>query len=354
MNRVLLFLSSLMLSCWVAVTAAQAADSLSIVTYNVENLFDTRDDPDRNDHTYLPLSAKRNDAHRQRCAAIEVDRWRRECLELDWSEAVLEAKLEALQAVILSVDDGRGPDLLVLQEVENLAVLERLRRVYLQAAGYGPAILLEGADRRGIDVAFLSRLPQRGPAILHTIPFVGFPPRRVEDTRGILEASFELPDGALLTAFAVHFPAPFHPRAMRAQALAKLNALLDALPPDRPAVAAGDFNITSVEDREYRVLERLVEPRWQLGHRYGCDGCRGTYYYYPDDNWSFLDMIFWARPRAGVGPTWRLVGDSARLVNGAPGQNRDNGTPLRFDPRSGRGASDHWPLLVRVEPVPRN
>ena len=91
-----------------------------------------------------------------------VESWRDECLYLDWSDAALDFKLGVLAATIRQVNDGRGADIIALQEVENVAVLERLRSEYLGDLGYLPAILVEGTDTRGIDVAFLSKLPLLG------------------------------------------------------------------------------------------------------------------------------------------------------------------------------------------------
>jgi endonuclease/exonuclease/phosphatase family metal-dependent hydrolase len=67
------------------------------------------------------------------------------------SPAAVEAKLDALAAVLMRLD----ADVVVLQEVENAAVLGRLAA----RAGYPEARLVEGLDARGIDVAALSRLP---------------------------------------------------------------------------------------------------------------------------------------------------------------------------------------------------
>ncbi|WP_242394602.1 endonuclease/exonuclease/phosphatase family protein [Anaeromyxobacter oryzisoli] len=61
------------------------------------------------------------------------------------------AKLERVATVLRRVD----ADLVLLQEVENAAILEALARL----AGYPEARLVEGNDPRGIDVAFLSRRP---------------------------------------------------------------------------------------------------------------------------------------------------------------------------------------------------
>lgn len=324
-----------------------AQQRVSIMTFNVENLFDTVDDPGKNDATYLPLAQKQSDAHRAGCEGIPVDHWRDQCLNWDWNETVLTKKLGVIGDAILQYDEGRGADIVVLQEVENLRVLERLRREQLAAAGYHPAILIEGNDLRGIDVAFLSRLPLAGEPVLHALRFPGVSAERVADTRGILEATFRLPDGRLITGFAVHFPAPFHPREMRAQAFEQLDALRAALPPDRYVFAAGDFNTTAAEDQEHRVFEQL-ESVWQVAHRVGCDACPGTHYYAPNDSWSFLDTILFAAPRSGT-TDWRI--ETVRLVNGLPAHVTGRNTPASFRMPGAVGVSDHWPLAIVLGPA---
>jgi endonuclease/exonuclease/phosphatase family metal-dependent hydrolase len=322
--------------------------AVTIMTFNVENLFDTEDDPGKDDRTFLPLSAKQTVEHRAACSDIEIAHWREQCFDWDWSDGILSRKLEVLAAAIRQVDDGRGADIIALQEVENLAILERLRTEYLADAGYLPGILVEGEDERGIDVAFLSKLDTVVPPVLHEIPFEDVPQARVDDTRGILEATFRMPDGSLLTGYAVHFPAPFHPTGMRVAAYEFLNRLRADLPEDRAAFAAGDFNTTSVEDRRESMLERFARPGWTVAHEF-CDGCPGTNYYARDDNWSFLDMLLWAPARRGAHATWQLRESSVRIANATPAQVRDDGTPARFEMPGGRGVSDHWPLVMTLE-----
>jgi endonuclease/exonuclease/phosphatase family metal-dependent hydrolase len=257
---------------------------------------------------------------------------------------------ETLHEPALQVEDGRGPDIVALQEVENIGILERLRTEYLGDAGYRPAILIEGDDLRGIDVAFLTRLELAGPPTLHRIDFTGVGEDRVYDTRGILEATFVRPDGSLLTGYSVHFPAPFHPTGMREAAYRALNALRAQLPPGRDAFAAGDFNTTAIEDREKNMLARFARPYWPVAHEAGCDGCKGTSYYAPRDDWSFLDMILWSPAvDSGENATWQLRADSVRIANAAAGQVRPDGTPWRFEMPAGSGVSDHWPLVVTIE-----
>lgn len=326
------------------------APSVTIMTFNVENLFDNEDDPGKNDETYLPLAAKQNDAHRNRCNQIEVDRWREQCLNWDWSDELITYKLKVLAETIRQVDRGRGPDIIALQEIENVSILNRLRE-QLAGLGYAEPLLIEGDDLRGIDVAFLSRVPVRGAARLHPIHFDDdVPPERVADTRGILEATFELSDGSLLTGFAVHFPAPFHPTGMRVSAYETLNSLLQALPAEQPAFAAGDFNTTSTEDQRENLLGRFVREHWTIAHELGCgDDCRGTAYYARDDSWSFLDMILWSPARRGENATWTVRADSVRLANLHPEQRHEDGTPKRFNAAEKTGVSDHWPLIMTLE-----
>ena len=326
--------------------AEPVVDDVSIMTFNVQNLFDNIDDPGKDDKAYLPIEAKQSPQHIAACNEIDVDSWRAECLELDWSDAAIEHKLGVVAEAIRQYDGGRGADIIAFQEIENSAMLDRLSFEYLGELGYGPGILIEGTDNRGIDVAFLSRLPLTEPPVLHPLTFEDYPDRE-GDTRGVLHATFMLPDGTELTGFSVHFPAPFHPTAMRVAAYQQLNELRRQLPEDRHVFAAGDFNTTSSEMREQGMLERFVRPFWTAVHEY-CDGCPGTHYYARGDSWSFLDMILFSPPR-GEKTTWRIRADSVRILNGTPAQVTPDSTPNRYRSAARTGVSDHWPLVVTIE-----
>ena len=282
--------------------------------------------------------------HRALCADITVDVWRNECLTWDWNEAVLATKLARLGAAILAGHEGRGPDIVVLQEVENAAVLERLRSEFLGAAGYEPGVLLEGQDTRGIDVAILSRLPPTGRPTLHPVTFADYPRGPRNDTRGILEAAFRLPSGRTVTVFAVHFPAPYHPPAMRERSYEVLAELKAAVSAAGLIVAAGDFNTTTEEVAERNTLDRLVRPVWQLAQDHGCGACPGTFYYAREQRWNWLDTVLWA---SSASSTVRVL--DVRLANAAPEQTRANGTPKAFRLPDADGVSDHWPLVVEFE-----
>jgi len=354
-----IFLTAFLLACSPAPPEAESTHSaphtVTIMTFNVENLFDNDDDEGKDDRTYFPLEVKQTDEHKKACAEITVERWRNECLYWDWSDSIIEHKLSVIAKAILQVDDGRGADIIALQEVENIEILERLRTEYLSDADYLPAVLIEGQDQRGIDVAFLTRLELAAEPVLHKNPFTGFDAKKVADTRGILQADFVLPDGSILTGFAVHFPAPFLPTGMRDAAYAQLNQLKSDLPAGRPAFAAGDFNTTANEDREKRMLERHARPQWTVVHELACEGCKGTHYYAPGDDWSFLDMILWSPGQlSGAQATWKLDNNRYYVANQNPDQVLENGIPARFSLPEGSGVSDHWPLVATIQSTKNN
>jgi len=103
------------------------SSTLRVVTWNVHDLFDEVDDTVSPGDEDTVLSA-----------------------------AGAESKLAQVGKVLSRLD----ADVFVLQEVENLALLERLARGPLAGRGYR-AELREGFDPRGIDVGVLSRLPVR-------------------------------------------------------------------------------------------------------------------------------------------------------------------------------------------------
>ena len=328
-------------------TSKSAAADVTVMSFNVQNLFDNTDDPGKDDKAYLPLAAKQNDEHIAACNEIEVASWRAECLYLDWSDEALSLKLQLLANTIRQVDDGSGADIIALQEVENVNVLERLRSEHLADLGYLAPVLVEGTDNRGIDVAFLSKLLLANEPVLHPLLVPDFPDRQ-GDTRGVLQADFSLPNGAVLTGFSVHFPAPFHPTGMRETAYRHLNELLAALPDEHHAFAAGDFNTTSTEDAREGLLDAYARPQWTVAHDVGCADCKGTYFYGRDTTWSYLDMILFA-PARGGNTTAGIRADSVAIANDFAPQVTPDGTPQRHRSDEGTGVSDHWPMIATIE-----
>ena len=340
-------LLGLLLLCAACAESEPRTTAVTIMSFNVQNLFDNDDDPGKDDKAYLPIESKQNAAHIADCAEIEVESWRNECLYLDWSDDVVDLKLSVLAETIRQVNAGRGPDVIAFQEVENQSILDRLRSEYLADLGYQPAILIEGTDVRGVDVAFLSKLPLAEPPALHSLHLPDFPDR-VGDTRGVLQATFALPDGSRLTGFAVHFPAPFHPIEMRIAAYEHLAGLLVALPASHHAFAAGDFNTTRKENDATGLLDDYARPHWILAHDIGCDTCKGSYFYHRDSSWSFLDMIMFT-PARGAKTTSQIRANSVQIANLFAAQQDVAGTPQSFSAENRTGVSDHWPMIATIE-----
>lgn len=122
---VIIFISMYQLSA-----ATPKADTIAVGFYNVENLYDTVNDPKKNDEEFLP-EAKRN-----------------------WTKDRFEAKLNNLSKVIGELNSGKGPDVLGLAEVENKFVVEELAKKCSKFKKYS-AVHFDSPDERGIDVAML-------------------------------------------------------------------------------------------------------------------------------------------------------------------------------------------------------
>lgn len=108
----------------------QSKDTLYLASWNLQNLFDTQDDPQMNDEVFLPNS------------------------ELQWTKDRLDKKLYNLARVIRSMNYGSGPDLLGVCEVEHQALLDTMIKKFLPDLNYKTAYL-ESPDNRGIDVGLI-------------------------------------------------------------------------------------------------------------------------------------------------------------------------------------------------------
>ena len=77
-------------------------DSFYVANWNLENLFDMIDDSVKNDKEFLPDSPHQ------------------------WNDEKYEQKLTNLAKVINYMNNGCGPDILAVEEAENINVLKRL------------------------------------------------------------------------------------------------------------------------------------------------------------------------------------------------------------------------------------
>ena len=142
MNRPLLFLS-IICSLTICLDSFAYKRTLSLMTYNLENLFDTLHDEGKEDYTFLPLVRKERDPKiRSFCYKIPNPHYRNECLNLDWSAPVLLNKIRNISKIIRESNNGSGPDFLVLQEVENYNVLQKLINLGLVDEGYKELVII--------------------------------------------------------------------------------------------------------------------------------------------------------------------------------------------------------------------
>jgi len=132
-----------------------------IVFYNVENLYDTIDDPHTNDNEYLPTS------------------------KVAWTTERMYHKIHNIGKVLFSIDSINLPAVIGLTEVENKKILEDLVSRTRLRDGHYQVILEEGADPRGIDVGLLFR-----PEIVRYICHKAIPSSKSFNSRFILYVKF--------------------------------------------------------------------------------------------------------------------------------------------------------------------
>jgi len=101
--------------------------------WNVENLFDVVNSSDRPDYLQKQLKSELK----------------------GWTATVLKTKITQLVEIVSKMNDGAGPDILGICEIENEAVVKKLLAA-LPAGGRNYKIAhADTKDKRGIDVAVI-------------------------------------------------------------------------------------------------------------------------------------------------------------------------------------------------------
>ncbi|MFW5805373.1 MAG: endonuclease/exonuclease/phosphatase family protein [Bacteroidales bacterium] len=152
----------------------------TMMFYNVENLFDTEDDPKKKDDAFTP----------------QGDRY--------WSGYRYSRKLFQIYQVITAVGGWNAPDVVGICEIENRKVLkDMINKTPLFNAGY-KIIHYESPDARGIDVGMLYREEYFRPIRDYPVP-VTFPGKQ-RATRDILFVQGEIRTGDTVNIFVNHWP----------------------------------------------------------------------------------------------------------------------------------------------------
>ena len=319
---------------FVSFSSVSFAENITIMSINAQNLFDTMDDPGKDDKAFLPIEMKQSKEHKNSCNSITVNRWRMECFFQDWDQETKNAKLNNLLEVIVSYDSN-GADVIGLQEIENMNILEQLFNL-LEPYGYKDFHLLESNDKRGVDTAFISKYKITNPK-LHYVNFSS--DFETIDTRPIFEVEINF-NGKVLKFYNVHFPSNWHPVQMRIESFQKLKELISSH--SEPSVALGDFNVNSKDDKKFNVYQNQ-EDFWKVAHREGCSSCLGTYYYSRGKSWDFLDTIMVSRNR-GV----EFVNGSLDVYKTKLNTYKNTGKPNWFNSDTKQGVSDHFPFVAEI------
>ncbi len=216
------------------------AESISVMNFNVENLFDPYDDPNKRDEEFTPEG------------------------KLHWTIEKLDAKLKNLTEILISIkntDSSICPDILVLEEIENSWVLKRWKDNFLQACGYAHIIVDNiSPDVRGIRVAVMTKLEVASKPRSHLVYTGG---------RTVLETQLKIANSNL-TVFANHWKSRLtrpgsndngeEKRNRYAQFIRKrIDAILEENP-DEDIIVAGDLN----DEPENKSMQSLgVAGQWR-------------------------------------------------------------------------------------------
>ena len=302
-----------------------------VAFYNLENLFDTVDDPEINDEEYMPEGEK------------------------EWDEEKYQNKLTNMAKVISSMT--YGPDIIGLAEVENRKVLEDLiQQPSMSGKGY-QIIHFDSPDYRGIDVALLYRSNRFTPFQTEKIAFVhdsqeDFKTRDILWVKGLYE-------GDTLNIVVNHWPSrrggKMAERAMAAQLLRNKIDSVQNLNPAAKIILMGDFNDDPTDKSMKKILRSdNKEKKLEAGDFYNTsmqtfkDGY-GTLQY--RGAWNLFDQILISQSLLkgnDKNSKYYYSPDSFRVYAPEWMREADTGAPLRTFSYGvyKNGFSDHYPTFI--------
>jgi len=155
--------------------------NLTVVFYNVENLFDTKNTPDGRDAEFTPEGKNK------------------------WTEDRYFKKLDDISKVLNSVNKNELPEIIGLCEIENRAVLDDLIATKFLSDGNYKIEQFESPDYRGIDCALIYR-PDEFEVLKSTPIKVVFADEPKFTTRDILYVKGETNNHEEFHIFVNHWP----------------------------------------------------------------------------------------------------------------------------------------------------
>jgi hypothetical protein len=302
-----------------------------------------------------------------------------------WTQALFDTKINQLASIIQQMNNGQGPDILGVCEVENAYVLEQLTarlNGQLNNRNYAVAHADSTKDQRGIDTAFVydDNMYNVDPAAI----FSYFVMRRT-GTRDITQVTFTTQAGNDLIALCNHWPSrsggTYESRGYRMTAGETLSywhqRIWEVLGNDTPIIAMGDFNDGPFDEsllnyaratresgdveraqtavRFYNLAWRYLEQQAQ-DHNNNPKLLHGTLYY--KGNGNLFDQILVSRGLVINTSPIRVLGDTAR-IEAFPEMVHHSVSygPIRFGLSKGdaaenvntSGYSDHFPVSVVLQ-----
>lgn len=252
------------------------SQSVRVVFWNVENLYDTYDDTTKLDNEFTPGGSMR------------------------WNYKRFRIKLDHVAKTLLAAGQWEAPGIIGLCEVENRYVMNKL--IYdspLKSFGY-KMIHHESPDLRGIDVALLYRTKLF--RVINSRPYrISFPFDTSARTREILFVQGQVLDHDTLNLLINHWPsrrggyAASQPRRDFVATILR-NIIDSLLQVNKHAgiLVMGDFNDEPVSSSIRNILhavppDSVITPSTLLNLMYPLCGRQGSHRY--KGNWSILDQF---------------------------------------------------------------
>lgn len=244
----------------------------TVMSYNVENLYDTVDDPKIPDEEFLPESEKK------------------------WTPARYQKKLTDLSRVISEINPKEMPELIGLAEIENQTVLEDLIHTAKMNNRYA-IVHEESPDYRGIDVALLYRKDAFTEMTHEVIPVV-FSDDPNFKTRDILHVTGKIRNKTV-HVFVNHWPSRIGgdektepKRVLAASVLKKSVDQVLAADPKARIIIMGDMN----DEPANKSLEETLGAKApgsgaELVNLMMPDDSAGKGTYFFAGNWNMLDNL---------------------------------------------------------------
>ncbi len=330
-------LSLLLLSGAILFSCSSAKKMLkreyTVVSYNVENLFDTVDDPTIPDEEFLPASEKK------------------------WDNEKYQRKLTDIAKVISEVNPQELPEMVGLVEVENQQVLEDLVKTGKLRDQYA-IVHEESPDFRGIDVALIYRKDAFS-EIVHEVLPVTFPDDPEFKTRDILHVTGKMKNN-VVHVFVNHWPSRIGgdektepKRLLAASVLKKKVDQVFAADPKARIIIMGDMNDEPANKSLKETLGAQAPgsgaPLINLMMPDDVAG-KGTYFY--SGNWNMLDNIVVSEAVLNGKRMWIEDGKGTVFSNDWMIFINKNGdkTPNRsyVGNKYVGGVSDHFPVYFKM------